>query len=38
MTVAAMHIAEKKGCTPLNNIFVERLWRSFKYECVYLHT
>ncbi len=22
----------------LDNIFVERLWRSLKYECVYLHT
>jgi putative transposase len=21
----------------LDNIFVERLWRSMKYECVYLH-
>ncbi|MDE4302067.1 integrase core domain-containing protein, partial [Phaeobacter gallaeciensis] len=21
----------------LDNIFVERLWRSLKYECVYLH-
>jgi putative transposase len=21
----------------LNNIFIERLWRSLKYECVYLH-
>ena len=21
----------------LDNIFIERLWRSFKYECVYLH-
>jgi len=25
-----------KGCF-LDNIFVERLWRSLKYECVYLH-
>ena len=22
----------------LDNVFVERLWRSLKYECVYLHT
>jgi putative transposase len=22
----------------LDNIFIERLWRSLKYECVYLHT
>lgn len=22
----------------LDNIFVERLWRSLKYECVYLHS
>ena len=21
----------------LDNIFIERLWRSLKYECVYLH-
>ncbi len=21
----------------LDNIFIERLWRSFKYECIYLH-
>jgi putative transposase len=25
-----------KGCC-LDNIFIERLWRSLKYECVYLH-
>ncbi|SDX64494.1 Integrase core domain-containing protein [Roseicitreum antarcticum] len=22
----------------LDNIFIERLWRTLKYECVYLHT
>src|SRR3546814_9881475 len=22
----------------LDNIFIERLWRSLKYECIYLHT
>ena len=21
----------------MDNIFIERLWRSFKYECIYLH-
>ncbi|NOW49073.1 transposase InsO family protein, partial [Novosphingobium sp. SG751A] len=21
----------------MNNVFIERLWRSVKYECVYLH-
>lgn len=25
-----------KGRT-LDNVFVERLWRSVKYECIYLH-
>ena len=25
-----------KGCW-MDNVFVERLWRSLKYECVYLH-
>jgi len=24
-------------CRFLDNIFVKRLWRSLKYECVYLH-
>ena len=23
--------------TPWDNVFIERLWRSLKYECVYLH-
>lgn len=27
---------DDKGCF-LDYIFVERLWRSLKYECVYLH-
>ena len=22
----------------MDNVFIERLWRSIKYECVYLHT
>ena len=22
----------------MDNVFIERLWRSMKYECVYLHT
>jgi putative transposase len=25
-----------QGCC-IDNIFIERLWRSLKYECVYLH-
>ena len=24
-------------CRAMDNIFIERLWRSLKYECVYLH-
>ncbi len=22
----------------MDNVFIERLWRSLKYECIYLHT
>ena len=25
-----------KGCW-MDNVFIERLWRSLKYECIYLH-
>ena len=25
-----------KGCW-VDNVFIERLWRSLKYECIYLH-
>ena len=31
------HLAERVIGRFLDNIFVERLWRSLKYECVYLH-
>jgi putative transposase len=29
--------ASTMHCRAMDNIFVERLWRSLKYECVYLH-
>lgn len=32
-----MHISMDGKKRFLNNIFVERLWRSLKYGCVYLH-
>ena len=25
-----------RGCW-MDNVFIERLWRSLKYECIYLH-
>ncbi len=35
MKVGCAHI-DGKGCY-LDNIFSEQLWRTLKYECVYLH-
>ena len=32
-----MHISMRGKGRFLDNTFVERLWRSLKYECVYLH-
>ena len=29
------HVSGKGRC--IDNIFIDRLWRSLKYECVYLH-
>ena len=31
------HRLQANDCRAMDNIFVERLWRSLKYECVYLH-
>ena len=31
------HGLQANRCRATENIFVERLWRSMKYECVYLH-
>ncbi|MEL6419601.1 MAG: transposase, partial [Pseudomonadota bacterium] len=31
------HIDPVFGGQSIDNIFVERLWRSLKYECLYLH-
>ena len=31
------HDLQANHCRATDNIFVERLWRSLKYECVYLH-
>ncbi|MCE2576769.1 integrase core domain-containing protein, partial [Komagataeibacter sp. FNDCR2] len=32
-----MHISMDGRGRWLDNVFIERLWRSLKYECVYLH-
>jgi putative transposase len=34
---AGVHISMDGKGRFLDNIFIERLWRSLKYECVYLH-
>ncbi|OAN77377.1 hypothetical protein A8B82_12985 [Sulfitobacter sp. EhC04] len=31
------HGLQEHHCRAADNIFVERLWRTLKYECVYLH-
>jgi putative transposase len=34
---AKIHISMDGRGRGMDNVFIERLWRSLKYECVYLH-
>ena len=37
MTAAGMRVSMDGRGRWMDNVFIERLWRSMKYECVYLH-